>query len=173
MAADPVSPEVAPTTVKCSRLRPSLPLLRRTRKYWKRLPRNWSATSLNANVQSRVSSDAFPIHLPSTYWAVEELQQVDFALLVERDGGGDVRGAKGGIALCDDLAEILRRDLIGRDVQRKDVVRELLERAVAPAGLPVLRKRGDLLGDEETAVRGETLEYDLLEGEPVRATAGA
>ena len=42
MAAEPVSPEVATTTLSSC---PRLP-----RMYSKRLPRNWSATSLNARV---------------------------------------------------------------------------------------------------------------------------
>lgn len=50
MAAEPVSPLVAPMTVRCSLSRPVFPLFLRTRKYSKRLPRNCSATSLKANV---------------------------------------------------------------------------------------------------------------------------
>lgn len=47
----PVSPLVAPTIVSLSRGSPSfLAAFLRLRKYSKRLPRNWSATSLNANV---------------------------------------------------------------------------------------------------------------------------
>ena len=50
MAADPVSPLVAPMTVKWWRSLPSFPSFRFTRKYSNRFPRNCNATSLKAKV---------------------------------------------------------------------------------------------------------------------------
>jgi len=52
MPAEPVSPEVAPMTVKCSRpcLALALAWFRLSRKNSRRFPRNWSATSLKAKV---------------------------------------------------------------------------------------------------------------------------
>lgn len=50
IAADPVSPLVAPITVKWCRSFPFFPSFRLTRKYSNKFPRNCNATSLNANV---------------------------------------------------------------------------------------------------------------------------
>jgi hypothetical protein len=71
--------------------------------------------------------------------------------------------AEGRIAAADDVLEVVGRDFGGRDVERQDVEGEVDEGQVLP-GLP-LRRRGDLLGDVQAAVGGETLEDDVLEGE--------
>ena len=97
--------------------------------------------------------------------AVEQLEQVDVPLLVECDSGCDVLGAECGVTAVDDVLEVCGGDFGGRDVAGEDLVCELLEGQVLPLGRPVLGKRGDLLGDEQAAIRGETLEDDFLEGE--------
>jgi hypothetical protein len=91
---------------------------------------------------------------------VEQLEQVDVVL--EMNQGGDVLGAEGRIAAADDVLEVVGRDLGGRNVERQDVEGEVDEREVLP-GRP-LRRRGDLLGDVQAAVGGETLEDNFLEG---------
>ena len=97
--------------------------------------------------------------------AVEQLEQVDVPLLVECDSGCDVLGAECGVTAVDDVLQVGGGDLGRGDVAGEDLVCELLEGQVLPLGRPVLGKRGDLLGDEQAAIRGETLEDDFLEGE--------
>jgi hypothetical protein len=96
---------------------------------------------------------------------VEQLQQMYVLLLVERDGGRDVLRAEGRVAAVDDVFEVGGRYLGRRDVEGEDFVCELLEGQVFPRGCPVVGQAGDFLGDEQAAVRGKTLQYDLLEGE--------
>jgi hypothetical protein len=86
-------------------------------------------------------------------------------LLVEGDGGGDVLRAEGRIAAVDDVFEIGRWNLRGRDVEGEDFVCEVLEGQVLPFRRPVAGKGRNLLWDEKAAVRGKTLQYNLLEGE--------
>jgi len=66
MAAEPVSPLVAPMTVKRSLFVPSFPLFRRNRKYSNKLPKNCNATSLKANVGPWNNSSKCKFLLPST-----------------------------------------------------------------------------------------------------------
>ena len=65
----------------------------------------------------------------------------------------------------DDVLQVGGRYLGGGDVTGEDLVCEVLEGQVLPLRRPVIGEGRDLLGDEETAVRGKTLENDLLEGE--------
>lgn len=65
----------------------------------------------------------------------------------------------------DNVLQVGRWDLGGRDVAGKDLVCEVFEGQVLPLGRPVIGEGRDLLWDEETAVRGKTLQYNLLEGE--------
>jgi hypothetical protein len=97
--------------------------------------------------------------------AVEELQQMYVLLLVERHRRRDIFGAEGGIASSDNVLEVCSGYFGGRDVEGEDFVCEVLEGQVLPRGGPVAGKYGDLFGDEQPAVRGETLEDDVLEGE--------
>lgn len=92
---------------------------------------------------------------------VEQLKQVQVVLEVSQ--GCDLVMSEGGVTLVDDGLEVLRGYLGGRDVQRQDVVGELGEGQVFPV-LPV-GGGGDLLGDIEATVVGETLEDDVFEGE--------
>jgi hypothetical protein len=96
---------------------------------------------------------------------VEQLEQVDVLLLVECDSGCDVFGAKCGVTAVDDILQVGGGDLGRGDVAGEDLVCEFLEGHVLPLGRPVLGKSGDLLGDEQAAIRGKTLEDNLLEGE--------
>lgn len=75
--------------------------------------------------------------------------------------GRDIVMAKGRIAPVDDVLQIFRRYLSGRDVQRQDVVGKLGKGQVLPA-LPV-RRRGDLFGNIQAAIGGEPLEDDIFE----------
>lgn len=93
--------------------------------------------------------------------AVEELEEVEVVVQVAERCGVGV--AEGGIASVDDALEVFGGDLGGGDVEREDLVGEVGKGEVLPV-LPV-GDLGDVLGDEETAVAGETLENDLLEGE--------
>jgi hypothetical protein len=68
---------------------------------------------------------------------VEQFQQVQVLLLVERDERGGLWGAEGGVAAIDDLLQVGGGDLRGRDVEREDGVGEVGEGEVAPGGLPV------------------------------------
>jgi hypothetical protein len=97
--------------------------------------------------------------------SMEQLQQMYVLLLVERDGGRDVLRAEGRVAAVDDVFEVGGRYLGRRDVEGEDFVCEVLEGQVFPRGCPVVGQAGDFLGDEQAAVRGKTLQYDLLEGE--------
>jgi hypothetical protein len=82
---------------------------------------------------------------------------------LQLDERGDVGGPESGVAAADDVLEVLGRDLGGRDVERQDVEGKINEREVLP-GLPLLGG-GNLMGNVQTAVGGEALEDDLLEGE--------
>lgn len=93
--------------------------------------------------------------------AVEELEQVQVVLQVAQ--GGDILVTESRITLVDNVLEVLRGYLGGRDVQGEDVEGELGKGQVLPA-LPI-GGGGDLLGDVEAAVGGEALEHDLLEGQ--------
>jgi hypothetical protein len=95
---------------------------------------------------------------------VEELQKVEVLLLVESGDRDDVVGAECGITLSDDLLEVGFGDLVARDVEGEDLKGEVLEGKVAPCGLPVGWQGGDVLGDEQAAVFGETFQDDILEG---------
>ena len=97
--------------------------------------------------------------------AVEQLEQVDVLLLVECDGGCDVLGAECGVTAVNDVLQVGGGDLGRGDVAGEDLVCELLEGQVLPLGRPVVRQGRDLLGNEETAVGGKTLQYDILERE--------
>lgn len=52
--------------------------------------------------------------------AMEELEEVDVALLVEGDGWCAVGGTEGGVTLPDEFLEVLGGDLGGGDVERED-----------------------------------------------------
>jgi hypothetical protein len=83
---------------------------------------------------------------------MEELQQMYVLLLVEGDGGGNVLRAEGRIAAVDDVFEIGRWNLRGRDVEGEDFVCEVLEGQVLPFRRPVAGKGRNLLWDEEATV---------------------
>lgn len=97
--------------------------------------------------------------------AVEEFKQVNVLLLVECDGRCDILRAECGVTAVDDVLEVCGGDFGGRDVAGEDLVCELFERVVLPLGRPVVRQGRDLLGNEEAAVGGKTLQYDILERE--------
>ena len=63
----------------------------------------------------------------------------------------------------DDVFEVGRGDLAVGDVQAEDLKGKLLERKVAPFGLPVRGQGGHLFGDEQATVCSETLEDDVFE----------
>lgn len=65
----------------------------------------------------------------------------------------------------DDVLEVCGGDLGRRDVEREDLIGKVLEGQVLPFRCPVTGERGDLLRNEETAVRCETLENDLFKRE--------
>lgn len=96
---------------------------------------------------------------------VEELQQVQILLRVQGDYRRDIRRAEGGIAAVDDVPEVVGGNLFRRNVQREDLIRQLLKGIVAPLGEEVGGQSGDFLGDEESAVAGETFEDDVFERE--------
>jgi hypothetical protein len=79
---------------------------------------------------------------------MEQLEQVDVLLLVECDGGCNILGAECGVTAVDDVLQVVGGDLGRGDVAGEDLVCEFLEGEVLPLGRPVLRKSGDLLGDE-------------------------
>lgn len=93
--------------------------------------------------------------------AVEELEEVE--VVVEVDEGGGFRSAEGGVTPVDDAPEVVGGDLGAGDVEGEDFEGQVGEGEVLP-GLPVVGG-GDVLGDVETAVGGETLEDSLLKGE--------
>jgi hypothetical protein len=92
-------------------------------------------------------------------------------LLVERDGGCDVFCTERRVAAADDVFEVGGRYFRGRDVEGEDFVCEVLEGQVFPRGRPVVGQTGYLFGDEQAAVGGETLQYDLFKGELWRVRA--
>lgn len=85
---------------------------------------------------------------------MEQLQQMQVLLLVQRHQRTDILRAEGAIALLNDLPQILLRDLFARDVQTEDLKGQVLEGVVAPFRLPVGGEGGDFFGDEEAAVGG-------------------
>lgn len=85
---------------------------------------------------------------------MEQLQQMYVLLRVECDGWCDLFCAEGGIAAADDVLEVCRRYLRGRDVEGEDFEGEILEGQVLPLGGPVGGECGNLLWDEEAAVGG-------------------
>ncbi len=97
--------------------------------------------------------------------AVEQFEQVDVLLLVERNGRCNVLGAERGITSVDNILQVGGGNLRRRDVAGKYLVCEVLERQILPLGRPVIRKVRDLFWNEKTAVGGKTLEYNFLEGE--------
>lgn len=64
-----------------------------------------------------------------------------------------------------DIFQIIFGDLIGRDVKRKDLVREFLETVIAPFREEVGGEGGNFFRDEEASVVGEAFEDDFFEGE--------
>lgn len=94
---------------------------------------------------------------------MEQLEQMDVLLLVERDSRCDVLCAECGIAAADDVLQVGGGNFRGGDVAGEDLVCKILEGQVLPLGRPILGKGRDFLGDEETAIGGKTLEYDFLE----------
>lgn len=83
--------------------------------------------------------------------------------LVKRDQRRDVFRPEGRITPLDDILQILRRDLLLRDIQGEDLVRQLLEGVVLPFRLPVGWERRHLFRDEEATIRCKTLEDYLFE----------
>jgi hypothetical protein len=73
-------------------------------------------------------------------------------LLVECDGRRDVFRAEGGVAAADDVFEVCGWYLGRGDVEGEDLVCEVREGEVFPAGRPVVGQDGDLFGDEQAAV---------------------
>jgi hypothetical protein len=69
---------------------------------------------------------------------VEQLQQMDVLLLVERDGGRNVFRAEGRVAAVDDVFEVGGWYLRGRDVEGEDFVCEVLKGQVFPRRRPVV-----------------------------------
>ena len=155
MAAEPVSPEVAPTMVaRWPRL---------ARSVWSSMrPRSCSATSLKASVGPWNSSSRCRPHLPR--YVAERLQRRDLRRL-ERGIGLADQAAEG--RLVEGLADEGPHDAegqldIGQALERGDL------------GLGELRPLG---GQIEAAVAGEAREHDVLEAErrgiALRAVAGA
>lgn len=96
---------------------------------------------------------------------VEQLQQMQLLLRVECLQRRDIGGAEGGITPLDDVLQVCRGNLSGRYVEREDLEGQLLERLVLPLGQEVGWQLGDLLGNEEAAVAGESFEHHFLKRE--------
>lgn len=79
---------------------------------------------------------------------------------------GGLWGAEGRVTPVDNILEVAARNLGGGDVEAENLKGKIWEGQILPA-LPV-GGLWDVLGDEETAVRGESLEYYLLKGELMR-----
>lgn len=104
---------------------------------------------------------------------MEQFQKMDVAFGVESHIRSYVIHAESGITLIYDLAKIVGGYLFGRNVEGEDVEGQFLERSIFPFRLPVWGQRGNLFGNEETSVLGQSLEDDILEGETIRSSPGA
>lgn len=89
---------------------------------------------------------------------VEQLEQIQVVLQVLQ--GCNVLMAESCVAPADDVLEVVGWYFGRRDVQGQDIVGDVGEGQVLPA-LPI-GGGGDLLGDVQAAVGGETLEHDVF-----------
>lgn len=98
-------------------------------------------------------------------WPVEQLEQVDVLLLVQCHSRRYILCAESRVALVDYIFEVCSWYFRGRDVERKDLICEVLKREMLPVGGPVAGEGRYFLGDEESAIGGKTFQHDILEGE--------
>lgn len=68
----------------------------------------------------------------------------------------DLGVTEGRVRAVNDVLEVGRRDRVGRDEERQDLVGQLGEREVGPLRLPVGGELGDLSRDVETSIGSET-----------------
>jgi hypothetical protein len=94
---------------------------------------------------------------------VPKFKQEEVLLGVEFDQGSALGVIECRVGTLNDILESGGGNLIGRDEEGHDIEGEVLEAGIGPA-LPVLGQRGDLLGNEETAITGKTLHNNILEG---------
>lgn len=98
---------------------------------------------------------------------MEQFQKMYVACGIESHVGSYVINAESGITLVYDLSEMLRGNLVRGDVEGEDVEGQFLKRGVFPLCLPVCGQRGNLFGDEETSVLGQSFEDDILKRETI------
>ena len=96
---------------------------------------------------------------------MEQLEGVQVILGDKFDGGGNLGVAERRVRALDQLLEVGGGDLVRRDVQRQDLVGEVLESEPRPARSPALGQRWNGLGNEQTSIDGEALFSGFFERE--------
>lgn len=96
---------------------------------------------------------------------MEQLQQMYIPLGVQSHSRRHIFCAERCITPVYDVFKIGGWYLGRGDVEGEDFVGELFEREVFPCCLPIAGKAWNLFRDEQTAIGGESLQYDFLEGE--------
>ncbi len=169
MAAEPVSPLVAPTTVRwwrsvfCSTVSCCCSLLGglRLNVYRLRTLARLALVLAHEKVLKQVADKLQRHVFKRKRRPVEQLEQV--VAVAEVHERRRVGVAKRRVAALHNVAEVGGRDLVRGDVERQNLVGQVGKGEVLP-GLPA-GGRGDGLGDEEAAIGGEALEDNLLKGE--------
>lgn len=100
-------------------------------------------------------------------WAMEQFQKMHLLFMVKRNQGRNIGGAERGVGFVNNLLQVCSRNLLLRYVQGEDLIGELLKGVVPPFAQEVGGKFGNLLGNEKSAIVGQTFEDYLFEGELV------
>lgn len=97
--------------------------------------------------------------------AVEQLEQIEISFPVQLDQRGPFWVSECGVGAADDVFQVFRRNFARKDVKGDNLKGQVFKAEVAPIRLPRGGDRGDLFGDEETAIGGQTFQDDIFKGE--------